>query len=439
MTKIIKAEGLSKQYRIGARRAAYATFRETASEALGAPLRLLRRRRDRTGEYLWALRDVSFDVEPGEVLGVVGRNGAGKSTLLKILSRITEPTKGRITLYGRVGSLLEVGTGFHPELSGRENIYLNGAILGMRRREIESKFDEIVAFAEVERFIDTPVKRYSSGMYMRLAFAVAAHLEPEILLVDEVLAVGDAVFQKKCLGKMGEVASQGRTVLFVSHNVAAVSQLCTRALLLSDGQLVLSGKTSEVVAEYFKAGVEAGGERVWEQAPAAPGNDRARLRAIRILSRGERATDVDIDQEVTIEVDFWNYQAGARELCVILHLANSSGITVLSTSNTPAANALEDDWFREEHDAGLFRAACTIPGNFLNEGVYYVSINVLTIGRGALDVNARQAISFNIFDTGVMREPGTSGRWDGVVRVRLPWRTQLLEPISSSATVENCV
>ena len=225
---------------------------------LQAPLRRLRRSAPRRSDF-WALKDVSFEVPPGEVLGVVGRNGAGKSTLLKVLSRITEPTTGRVELRGRVGSLLEVGTGFHPELTGRENIYLNGAILGMKRREIARKFDEIVAFAEVEQFLDTPVKRYSSGMYMRLAFAVAAHLEPEILLVDEVLAVGDAEFQKKCLGKMGDVAGEGRTVLFVSHNMGAVQTVCRRALLLDHGRVKMIGPAEEVVAEYLKAGEAADG------------------------------------------------------------------------------------------------------------------------------------------------------------------------------------
>jgi lipopolysaccharide transport system ATP-binding protein len=285
-----------------------------------------------------------------------------------------------------------------------------------------------------------PVKRYSSGMYTRLAFAVAAHLEPEILLVDEVLAVGDAAFQKKCLGKMGEVASEGRTVLFVSHNVAAVSQLCTRALLFSGGRLAMAGKTSEVVAEYFRAGAESGGERVWEDASSAPGNDRARLRAVRVLSRGAAAGDVDIDQEVSVEVDFWNYLSGARDMCVSIDLVNAAGVIVLSTSNTPAANALEEDWFRASHEPGLFRAACTIPGNFLNEGVYYVSVYVLTLGPVAVEAEAQQVLSFNVFDTGVMRQPGAGGRWDGVVRVRLPWRTRLLEPLGGgAAAAENRV
>ena len=233
---------------------------------------------------LWALRDVSFEVKRGEVVGIIGRNGAGKSTLLKILSRITEPTAGSAKIHGRVGSLLEVGTGFHPELTGRENIYLNGAILGMRRAEIERKFDEIVAFAEIERFLDTPVKRYSSGMYVRLAFAVAAHLEPEILLVDEVLAVGDAQFQKKCLGKMGDVAKEGRTVLFVSHNMVAVQTLCQRAFWLDSGQLKAQGEVGTIVTTYLRAGLAEDDvtERVWPDIATAPGNETVRLHRISV-------------------------------------------------------------------------------------------------------------------------------------------------------------
>ncbi len=244
----IRVSGLGKRYRIG-ERVRYKSLRETISNAVTRTFRGGRR----AEETIWALKDVSFEVAPGEVVGVIGRNGAGKSTLLKILSRITEPTEGRVELHGRVGSLLEVGTGFHLELTGRENIYLNGAILGMKRAEIDRKFDEIIAFAEIERFLDTPVKHYSTGMYLRLAFAVAAHLEPEILLVDEVLAVGDSDFQKKCLGKMGDVARGGRTVIFVSHNMAAVENLCDRALVLSQGGLMFEGDKSDAITQYLRA------------------------------------------------------------------------------------------------------------------------------------------------------------------------------------------
>jgi lipopolysaccharide transport system ATP-binding protein len=251
MRPIIKVENLSKRYQIGARPESYPTLREALTGMLKAPFKRLRTGGRGAHETKWALTDVGFEVEPGEVIGIIGRNGAGKSTLLKVLSRITEPTTGRVELYGRVGSLLEVGTGFHPELTGRENVYLNGSIIGMSRREIGRKFDEIVAFAEVDQYIDTPVKRYSSGMQVRLAFAVAAHLEPEILVVDEVLAVGDAAFQRKCLGKMGDVAKQGRTVLFVSHDLAAVGQLCERVMLLTDGRLSLNGEPATVIDAYL--------------------------------------------------------------------------------------------------------------------------------------------------------------------------------------------
>jgi lipopolysaccharide transport system ATP-binding protein len=247
----IRVEHLGKQYKLGGKQASYSTFRETLVHAANAPVRWLKGERRPEQNEFWALDDVSFEVKHGEALGIIGRNGAGKSTLLKILSRITSPTRGRVDIYGRVGSLLEVGTGFHPELSGRENIYLNGAILGMSRVEIARKFDEIVDFSGVEKFLDTPVKHYSSGMYVRLAFAVAAHLEPEILVVDEVLAVGDAEFQKKCLGKMGDVAYQGRTVLFVSHNMVAIEVLCNKAIILSNGKLSNYGQTSEMVKFYL--------------------------------------------------------------------------------------------------------------------------------------------------------------------------------------------
>jgi lipopolysaccharide transport system ATP-binding protein len=253
MKPIIKVKNLSKQFRIntgdrpGVR---YDTLRDSLVNAVQSPLKRLRRNGNSTDEMIWALKDVSFEVMPGEVMGIIGPNGAGKSTLLSILSRIIEPTSGRAELYGRVASLLEVGTGFHPDLSGRENIYLNGAVLGMKRREIEARFDEIVAFAEIEKFMDTAVKRYSSGMYVRLAFAVAAHLDPEILIVDEVLAVGDASFQKKCLGKMDDVTRSGRTILFVTHNLGMITHLCEHAILLQDGGVNMIGPAAEVVDHY---------------------------------------------------------------------------------------------------------------------------------------------------------------------------------------------
>jgi len=289
MIPIIQVRNLSKQYQLGARQAGYGTLRESLVRAVRAPLERFRNGR-RESEILWALKDVSFEVQPGEVVGIVGRNGAGKSTLLKILSQITDPTSGEIDLYGRVASLLEVGTGFHPELTGRENIYLNGALLGMRKAEIERKFDEIVAFSEVEQFLDTPVKRYSSGMYVRLAFAVAAHLEPEILVVDEVLAVGDAEFQRKCLGKMSDVAKRGRTVLFVSHNMPAVKSLCQRAILLSAGQVALEGDVNTVVNKYLTADSDEMARTgiIPDDAKRLYSTDEAKLRSVRLTDLEDR-------------------------------------------------------------------------------------------------------------------------------------------------------
>ena len=432
MKPIVRIENLSKQYTIGERRnAAYVTLRDTLAEVARSPLSAFRARERRSnGDTIWALRDVDFDIHAGEAVGIIGGNGAGKSTLLKVLSRVTEPTSGRAELYGRIGSLLEVGTGFHPELTGRDNIFLNGAVLGMKRSEIARKFDEIVEFAEISRFIDTPVKRYSSGMYMRLAFAVAAHLEPEILIVDEVLAVGDTAFQRKCLGKMGEVTQTGRTVIFVSHNMTAINQLCSRAVMLDQGQVVHLGRSADVIAQYLKKGT-AGGERVWKDDRRAPGNDKIQLRAARIISEGKVTSDVNIDCPISIEVEFLNRFPEAKNLCVSINLQDSTGGVVLSTSNTPAANSLDEDWFNQPHEPGLFRAVCTLPANFLNEGLYYITVHVLTLGPIALEAEAPQVLSFNVFDTGAMREAGGGGKWDGVVRIRLPWKTWMVEPFSN--------
>jgi lipopolysaccharide transport system ATP-binding protein len=310
MTKpIIDVRGVSKRYALGAAQQ-YQTLRDALAGAVRSPLRRLHARR--SGETIWALRDVTFSVAPGEVLGIVGRNGAGKSTLLKVLARITEPTAGRVELYGRVGSLLEVGTGFHPELTGRENVFLNGAILGMRRAEIVEKFDEIVAFAELEKFVDTPVKHYSSGMYVRLAFAVAAYLDPDVLIVDEVLAVGDAAFQKRCLGKMHDVTRQGRTVLFVSHNMAAVKSLCDRALLLEGGRIAREGEVNGVVDAYLSAGSQLGGTGFIAADAPRSGTGEVRVRRVELLGAGGEPLSqlyfgqplrVALTLEVTREVD----------------------------------------------------------------------------------------------------------------------------------------
>jgi lipopolysaccharide transport system ATP-binding protein len=431
----IRVEGIGKRYDLGAAdggQPGYRTLRDAIVAAAAAPARWARRRRPSAGgppaedpsTTLWALRDVSFDVRPGEVVGVIGRNGAGKSTLLKILSRITAPTRGTIDLVGRVGSLLEVGTGFHPELTGRENIFLNAAILGMSRAEVARKFDEIVAFSEVERFLDTPVKRYSSGMYVRLAFAVAAHLEPEILIVDEVLAVGDAAFQKKCLGKIGEVAGHGRTVLFVSHNMGAVANLCTRAILLDGGRVAADGPAASVVGRYIELGRVAQGEVAWPDPATAPGNAKVRLRAVRVLSGGAVTADAQIDQPVRVEVDFWNYVAGAR-LTTSIHLLDPAGGCVLASANLRSATLGRDPWYDRPHPVGLYRATCEVPANFLNEGRYGVSAFVLTDVMN-IEAAAKEVASFTVHETGAMRAE-YAGAWIGVVRPKLAWQTEQLD------------
>jgi len=305
----IRIEGLSKKFRIGTHEK-YRTLRDAMSHAFVTPFRRVAsvirgEAAGSTDEEIWALRDVSLEIRQGEVVGVIGRNGAGKSTLLKVLSRITEPTLGRVCLKGRVGSLLEVGTGFHPELTGRENVYLNGAMLGMRHAEIDSKFDEIVAFAELEKFLDTAVKHYSSGMYMRLAFAVAAHLETEILLVDEVLAVGDAAFQKKCLGKMGDVAKHGRTVLFVSHNMGAIMQLCPKSFALQQGQLVSQGPSKEIVQQYLSSLFENNSPNL-ERAPLRAGDGRLRFVSCYLQDESGKRTELPVaghPLDVVLEFD----------------------------------------------------------------------------------------------------------------------------------------
>lgn len=432
MKPIIRVQNVGKRYRLGTRKAAYGTLRDVIAGTVRSSLAGRRNGKAPTNT-LWALKDVDFEVQPGEIIGVVGRNGAGKSTLLKLLSRVTEPTTGRIELYGRLGSLLEVGTGFHPELTGGENIYLNGAILGMTRAEIKRKFDDIAAFAEVERFIDTPVKHYSSGMYLRLAFAVAAQLEPEILLVDEVLAVGDANFQKKCMGKMGEVAKQGRTILFVSHNMTAINQLCQRTMMLADGRIAAIDHTSQVIADYLRSGSEDAGERVWVDPQTAPGSDKIRLHAVRIISRDQVSAHVDIDQDTLVEVEFWNKVPKIANLCVNIYMLDQVGNIVLSTANTPNASTTPDGWYEQAHEAGLYRAVCTLPANFLNEGRYYITVYVITLGPTQIEVEAPQAIAFDVFDTGVMREAGGGRYWPGAVRVRLPWHTEFVQPLDAQA------
>jgi lipopolysaccharide transport system ATP-binding protein len=421
----IRVESLGKQYRIGTRER-YQTLRDALTDTATSPVRWVRSlfrpsraaATDKSRDLFWALKDVSFEVPSGAVVGIIGRNGAGKSTLLKILSRITEPTAGRVEVHGRVGSLLEVGTGFHPELTGRENIFLNGAILGMRRSEIVRKFDEIVAFAEVEKFIDTPVKHFSSGMYMRLAFAVAAHLETEILMVDEVLAVGDAQFQKRCLGKMGDVAKDGRTVLFVSHNMVAVNSLCKQALCLSSGRLTNSGDTAAVVAAFLRDDSKASSHVLWTDAAAAPGDDVCRIQQVQILTQGVAAGNIPLENPIEICVTYWNQVARAL-LNVSLTLYNSQQVCVFNVISPP-----------REQPVGLIRETCEIPGGFLNTGVYHVHAMVVR-DTATVRVNLPDIVSFEIYETA--RSVSWYGQWSGLVRPTLTWRTQVAPAIEEVA------
>lgn len=431
---VIKVENISKSYLLGhtARKAERnTTFRELITQNAKG---LVRKTRDMLQgraiiqgdevEEFWALKDVSFEIKQGDCVGFVGRNGAGKSTLLKLLSRITDPTSGRITLSGRVASLLEVGTGFHPELTGRENIFLNGAILGMSRKEIQRKFDEIVEFSEVEKFLDTPVKRYSSGMYVRLAFAVAAHLEPDILIVDEVLAVGDAAFQKKCLGKMQDVSTHGRTVLFVSHNMAALTSLCSRAILLNQGSVIAEGVATDIVRRYIEVGKESSGEKVWNDIHTAPGSEKVKLRAVRFMSDGVVCSDLEIDKELKIEIEFWNIKNNAN-ISSSIHLIDQMGVGVLASANVHSANLTKDDWFGKPHHVGLYKTHCIIPANFLNEGRYSINVIVLTDVTNP-EVFVKEVLSFMVHETGGMRKE-YSGSWLGVVRPKLAWQTELMQ------------
>ncbi len=419
MTTAIRVDQLGKCYRIGLAPRRYQTLSENITHLLSTPLRAIRRVQAPVHDgvdTIWALQDVSFDVKEGQVLGIIGRNGAGKSTLLKILSRITEPTRGSVSIRGRVGSLLEVGTGFHPELTGRENIFLNGAILGMRRVEIASKFDEIVAFSEVEQFIDTPVKRYSSGMYLRLAFAVAAHLEPEILVVDEVLAVGDAEFQKKCIGKMGDVAQQGRTVLFVSHNMSAILRLTQECLVLEKGRLALRAPSPEAVDYYLSAGHAKAGERIWEEHEVLPGAAPFKPIALRLKGRNGKVVDtVRSTQAFKIEVEY-ALSAPITGLRIGIYLNTTRGEPVFTSFDTDDPTLFEK---HTERKAGHYISTCTIPPDTLNTGRYSLGLNASSyhIRRYFED---EQALDFNVDPTGA---PGM--QWgeprQGPLRPRLKW------------------
>jgi lipopolysaccharide transport system ATP-binding protein len=432
ITIIVK--NLSKCYRIGIKENLHDTFGATVFNFLRSPVNNFRKYRSlyRFDDYsfekdekknpsdiIWALKNISFEIKKGEVVGIIGINGAGKSTLLKVLSKITVPNEGHAEIRGRISSLLEVGTGFHPELTGRENIYLNGTILGMKKKEIDEKFDAIVDFSGVEKFIDTPVKRFSSGMKVRLAFSVAAHLDPEILIIDEVLAVGDAAFQKKCMKKMEDVGQYGRTVLFVSHNMQAITRLCSRAILLNEGQLIADGPSSEIVSSYLSSGTGTTAECLWDDANKAPGKDIAKLRAVRIRTDDGHITEsIDIRKPIEVEMEF-EVLKGGYVLMPIFNFFNEEGIHVFFTLDQ------DPNWRRKKRPEGIYKSVVKIPGNFLSEGMVFVTPCLYLSAQSALEFKVTDAVSFFVVDS----QDGNSARGDwtkrigGAVRPLLKWET----------------
>ncbi|SFQ62224.1 ABC transporter ATP-binding protein [Hymenobacter arizonensis] len=426
----IRVENLGKQYRLGE------IGTGTLSHDLNRwwarmrgkedPFAKIGEANDRTtkgnSEYVWALKDVNFDVKAGEVLGIIGRNGAGKSTLLKILSKVTAPTTGRIKVNGRIASLLEVGTGFHPELTGRENIYLNGAILGMSKSEINRKFDEIVDFSGVERYIDTPVKRYSSGMYVRLAFAVSAFLEPEILIVDEVLAVGDAEFQKKCLGRMKDVSTNdGRTILFVSHNMAAVSTLCSTSVLMQHGTVLDHGDTKNIIEQYISIGRTSNGE-VWEDdIKCTLTNPNLKFKKVSLMGKNGPSNSFGLDEDIVCQID---YEVVSDSTTVVpsIHLLNNYGECILASFNATSVSLIPDPYFDKVLPKGQYRVQCTIPRYFLNDTQYTISAFIANDISFHNMTSAEEVISFEVNETGAMRQEHI-GTWIGQIRPRLEWKT----------------
>jgi lipopolysaccharide transport system ATP-binding protein len=428
----ITVENLSKQYKIGAARPRHDSLRDHLTDWARSFFR-------RNGHgpasddnssknTIWALKDVSFQVNRGEVVGIVGRNGAGKSTLLKILSRITEPTEGFADVHGRVGSLLEVGTGFHRDLTGRENVYLNGAIIGMKKAEIDRKFDEIVEFSEIVKFIDTPVKHYSSGMYVRLAFAVAVHLDPEILIIDEVLAVGDAAFQKKCLAKMEDATKQGRTVLFVSHNMVAVTNLCSRAIWFDRGRIVEAGDANAVVKNYVASVSETFKERldqIWKNVKTAPGDDKIRVKRINIRPEADTVERlISVSTPFRIEIEFWNL-APQNPLVVNLNFRTTQGICMFETISMTDPN-----WHGRPVPPGLFRSVCHIPSGLFNDGSYIMGIHFFGSSDSFYDCPEAAAFTVHDLDQRVLPYYGKIG---GLIRPTLEWETALLDEKNETA------
>jgi len=428
MATVIQAEQLSKAYQLGdfGTGTISRDLERFWARARGKedPFLKLGEQNDRTvsggSDLVWSLRELDFEIRQGDAVGVIGRNGAGKSTLLKILSRVTAPTAGSVRIKGRIASLLEVGTGFHPELTGRENIFLNGAILGMRRAEIKRKFEEIVSFAGVARYIDTPVKRYSSGMYVRLAFAVAAHLESEILIVDEVLAVGDAEFQKKCIGKMDEVSrGEGRTVLFVSHNMSTIQGLCNQGMLLHQGRLQEFGPAQAVIASYMRDNVELGPVRAWNDAAEIPGDEVVRLRAVRAMDRsGQTGAVFDTAEPLGIEIDYEVLTPG-HVLWHGLNFYTPDGLNLFD------AHSVNSRWYREPHPAGRFRITAWLPAHLLNEGRLLVNVAIFNHNQHVVHLHEKNVIAFEMADLlqpGMISARGDQvGRFPGLVRPLLQW------------------
>ncbi len=422
---VIRVENLSKKYVLSHQQtgsSSYNSLRDAIADgAKSLSKKILKPSAKKTfnptREEFWALKDVSFEIKQGDRVGIIGRNGAGKSTLLKILSRIVEPTMGKIAIKGRIASLLEVGTGFHPELTGRENVFLNGAILGMSKEEIKRKFDEIVAFAEIEKFLDTPVKRYSSGMYVRLAFAVAAHLEPEILIVDEVLAVGDSNFQKKCLGKMEDVSNEGRTILFVSHSLDTVTRLCNQAILLNRGTVQFAGKTDKAINVYLKSDFGTTARRRWDDISRAPGNDLVRLVEVRAHGEDGEVTDsFDITKPIGITMIY----EVLKENIIFTHsinLFNESGVYLLSSHD------IVSDLRNKPRQKGCYSSTMWIPGNFLAEGNTIVGVALLEQDPFVLYFHEGDAVAFNVIDpmNGKSARGSYTLSFPGVVRPLLNW------------------
>ena len=415
---VITVENISKQYIIDHQKGkGVNTLRDVISANFRQVFNGQKKQADATKEEFWALRDVSFSIEQGDRVGIVGHNGAGKSTMLKILSKIIEPTTGSVRIRGRVASLLEVGTGFHPELTGRENIYLNGSLLGMSRSEIKKQFDEIVAFAGVEKFLDTPVKRYSSGMYVRLGFAISAHLDPEIMIVDEVLAVGDAEFQKKSLGKMRDNSASGRTIIFVSHNLTAVQALCNKTLYFEKGQLIEQGETNQVIASYLSKVSRTRLLRQWDTPEDAPGNDLVRVRRIELTpDYQDELTHIDVRTPMKLRFEFWNLMDRAN-LNLSMHLNSLTGECIFNVGTQS-----------QSYGRGLIAGECVIPGYFLNDGSYTISVMIVKDTVTPL-YTVEEGITFDVED---YREGiAWYGKWPGYVRPQFPFEMEMLETVSS--------